>query len=147
MLQGRQRPRNRQPDHVRAAALDGFNEEFAVLLQRIGAGLVEDVNLGEIGIDGFFVEQTKPHAGHLVEFDMLPGRGARQVNARDNLMHMAGQPPQHVPRITGITGFSERMSPVPDEGVSGEHDGIRMPHGNFPGLGACIGENQRGDTA
>ena len=84
--QGLQNPLDRQADHVVHGSLDAFDQSAAIILSRVGTGLVERINFFEIGVDRLFPEVAETHIGRFHKPATLIASASKDADSRQDLV-------------------------------------------------------------
>ena len=125
-----------QAHHRAVAALEGGDRGHVLVLDGVGAGLVQRASAGDVGGDGLVVE-----AGHgdLGSAD-IAGGAARgdDGHAGQDAVRSPSQGTQHRDRIVGIGGLAVGALAVVNDGVGADDDGAGMAAGD--GRGFLAGE-------
>src|SRR5512137_2464937 len=88
-LQLRSEPFHRQADHVAVRARYLLDDQIALLLNRVGAGLVQRVDPAEVSPDAGGVEGAKGDRGTLGEHRLPMTSQVHQADASEHLMRAA----------------------------------------------------------
>ena len=89
--QFRQQPRHRQPHDVGERTVEVFHNEMALLLDRVGAGLVERLRASKIVADLFGVQRAKGDQRAYRKQPLPMGAEVKQTVAADDLVGPALQ--------------------------------------------------------
>jgi len=131
-----------QADDVAEGAGDGFDDEIAVLLNGVGAGFVERIDLFVIMVDLLEGERTEGDGGMLDEQALAVGPEVDETDAGDDLVGAALQGGKHPMGVHQIGGFAKGLAFQGDQGVHAHGDGVGKFFGHGAGLfvGVDLGE-------
>lgn len=127
-------PFHGQTDHIAERAGNFRDNLVAVLLNRIGAGLVEQIHPGNVILD---LPGSKRMEGHVGAHGKKPLTASAQMNqayAGDDLMRLSLQARQHPFGFGEVCRLAEDFTAEKDQRVRAQHERV----GDFPGHGAGL---------
>jgi len=120
--QQRGRGLERQAHDVAPRALQAGHQRAALALDRVGAGLVERLTGGHVGLDRRVRVGGHRHAADHGLGGMASGRRVQNHHAGHDLVRPPAQRSQHRARVGGVGGLAERAAVDHDDRVGREHE-------------------------
>ena len=123
-----------QTDDVAVRTGDFGDDEFAMLLNGVGPGLVERIDAGKIIADLPRIQRMKQHVGAGGKRPFPMAAQMHQANPGDNLMVTALQPRQHLARVGKVARLGENFIIQKNQRIRAENERV----GNFLGHGTRL---------
>lgn len=123
-----------EADDVAHGTFEMFNEAALIFLRGVGAGFVQGVHAGEVGVEVDFVDGAEFHAGRFDEADHFFAGAVDEADAGEDFVYAAAEGFQHGTRFGEVGGFAECLVVEGDDGVRAEHQAVRKAGGDFQGF-------------
>ncbi len=131
-----------QANDVVHGAFEVFDERAVVFLRSVGAGLVEGMNPGKIGVEVNLGQRTEFDPGGFHEAGHLVSVLVDQTDAGEHLVNSSGQGLQHGPGFGEVGGFAEREIVEGDDRIGAQNDVIGEAGRNFQRLAFGVDQAQ-----
>jgi hypothetical protein len=132
--QERQQSFDRQSHDIGKGAVEVLDDHFAVFLDRIGAGLVEGIDVFEVTANLAGIEGMKRDVGAFHESALAMTPEVEEADPGDHLMRAALEERQHPAGVVKGGWFTEEVVIDTDEGIGAEDLMIGVLFGDRAGL-------------
>ena len=109
-----------QADDVFQGSLDPLDESTPVVLGRIRPGLVERIDVGEVGLDHGLIQRPERDAGGFDKEADLSGTSPDKTDAGQDLVNASRESAQHLGGMLPVAGLAEDFPIEHDHGVGAQ---------------------------